>query len=249
MSLKILHPWKLSAYLSLSVADFFLTYRLVQQSGGRFYEGNPIAHAWLSDYGWSGLLFFKIVAVLLVGAVCIFISLYRPRLGGNILLFACASVAAVVMYSCSIAGFFGERALPPGTVARGSERRHWPMTPEQEAYRALWWQLVQDLKAEKLILPEAVDQLTKSEEWRNSRRLQWFRSQFGESLSEEGCLAAHLISRVRRSLEESDSPQADGIIAQLEADFLQTYGQPCPMPSERGYWHASSERAEVQSTR
>jgi hypothetical protein len=109
MSLKVPHPGKLSLYTLLSISDLFLTRRLVQQSGGLFYECNPIANAWLNAYGWAGLAGFKVAAMLLVAAATAYISLRRPRTGGHVLRFACCAVAVVVAYSCWLAGSVGSR--------------------------------------------------------------------------------------------------------------------------------------------
>jgi hypothetical protein len=99
MSLNIFHPVRLTLYTVLSVADLGLTYALIQQGQGEVYESNPIAEAWLSSYGWTGLAVYKLVIILIVAAVAAFVSISRPRTGGHILTFACLAVAAVVSYS------------------------------------------------------------------------------------------------------------------------------------------------------
>ena len=99
MSLKFFHPVRLILYTVLSLADLALTYALIQQGDGEVYESNPIAEAWLSSYGWTGLALYKLVIILIVGAVAAFVSLSRPRTGGHILSFACLAVAVVVTYS------------------------------------------------------------------------------------------------------------------------------------------------------
>ncbi len=99
-----LHPGKLILFASLSAVDLYLTNRLLQQSGGCVYESNPIASAWLASYGWPGLIAFKAVSMFLVITACSFISISRPRMGGMVLSFACTALAAVVIYSCSLAG-------------------------------------------------------------------------------------------------------------------------------------------------
>jgi hypothetical protein len=101
-SLSSLHPGKLLLFTSLSAADLCLTSSLLQHGGGSIYEGNPIANAWLHSYGWTGLVIFKVMAMAVVIGTCAFISLSRPRAGGLVLVFACAAVAVVVVYSCSL---------------------------------------------------------------------------------------------------------------------------------------------------
>jgi hypothetical protein len=100
MLLKTLHSGKLLVYVTLSFADLYLTYSLVQRNHGIVYEFNPIANAWLASYGWAGLATFKITAVLLVGGLVAYISVYRPLVANRVLGFACCAVAFVVVYSC-----------------------------------------------------------------------------------------------------------------------------------------------------
>jgi len=99
MNASIFHPIRLVLYAVLSAADLALTYALIQRGDGDVYESNPIAEAWLSSYGWTGLALYKLVIVLIVASVAAFVSLSRPRTGGHILTFACLAVASVVSYS------------------------------------------------------------------------------------------------------------------------------------------------------
>jgi hypothetical protein len=96
---KIFHPFRLTLFTLLSVADLGLTYALIRDGEGQVYESNPIAAAWLSSYGWAGLVLFKVAIILIVAALVALVSLSRPRTGGHILTFACIMVAAVVGYS------------------------------------------------------------------------------------------------------------------------------------------------------
>lgn len=98
---------KLLVFNLLSVADFFLTWQLLRKGGGQVYESNPVANAWLTSYGWIGLLVFKIAMVLLIGSIAVIVSFYRPRTSDRILMFACLVTAGVVVYS-----FCLSRALP-----------------------------------------------------------------------------------------------------------------------------------------
>ncbi len=101
-SVSSLHPGKLVLFTSLSAADLCITGSLLQQDGSSFYEGNPIANAWLNAYGWVGLIVFKAMAISIVIGASALISLSRPKVGGLVLLFACSVVAGVVLYSCSL---------------------------------------------------------------------------------------------------------------------------------------------------
>jgi hypothetical protein len=99
MVARVLHPYKLALFFSLSVADLVLTWWLIVQTGNEIYESNPVAAWWLTRYGWAGLAIFKALAVLMVTALAVLISLSQPRVGGRVLGFGCAAVGAVVCYS------------------------------------------------------------------------------------------------------------------------------------------------------
>jgi hypothetical protein len=123
----------------LSLLDLYLTYRLLQENGSEFYEGNPIANAWLMAYGWKGLIFFKILSVLIFFGTVAFVARHRPALGRLALTVSCAMVATVVLYSWGLANGLGNRAdeevaynFPP--VKKG----HWPRhLANQEVYSVI----------------------------------------------------------------------------------------------------------------
>jgi Domain of unknown function (DUF5658) len=98
------HPGKFLLYSVLSVADLALTFFLVTHGRGHIYEGNPIANAWLSSFGWSGLILYKALTMSLLAGTLFFLSLYnRTRVAGRVLVFACLALSAVVGYSANIA--------------------------------------------------------------------------------------------------------------------------------------------------
>jgi Domain of unknown function (DUF5658) len=108
MKMKTLRLGQLLLYAALSLVDLALTYRLLQRGGGHVYESNPVANAWLSAYGWAGLVAFKLACMALVGSVAVLLWSRRPRAADRLLTFSCTAVALVVLYSCSLVGFFGE---------------------------------------------------------------------------------------------------------------------------------------------
>lgn len=93
------HLGKLLLFVTLSLADFVLTWMLLTRGQGRVYEGNPVAQSWLALYGWAGLFVFKAGIVLIVICSTYLIGRYRPRLAGLVLGFGCCTVAIVVGYS------------------------------------------------------------------------------------------------------------------------------------------------------
>jgi hypothetical protein len=104
MSAQVIHPFKQVLFAVLSLADLFLTWRLVAATGGQIYESNPIANWWLTRLGWLGLGMFKLFMTVTVAGLTVVISRFRPQVGGRVLGFACAAVAVVVAYSCYLYG-------------------------------------------------------------------------------------------------------------------------------------------------
>jgi hypothetical protein len=102
MNLKILPLVGLVLFCVLSLADLVLTWMLVRYGGGRIYEGNPIAHAFLANCGWTGLATFKVTTLMYVGGVSVFMSRQRLGIALLLLIFACAAVGSVVAYSWQV---------------------------------------------------------------------------------------------------------------------------------------------------
>jgi hypothetical protein len=86
-------------FVALSLADLHLTRLLLYRGQGQFYESNPVAQAWLKNYGWPGMVIFKISALAVFGAVALFVSMRRPRAGRWLMTFACLVVGAVACFS------------------------------------------------------------------------------------------------------------------------------------------------------
>src|SRR6478609_3973805 len=86
-------------FLILSLSDLCLTWMLIRHGGGRVYESNPVAHAWLRGYGWHGLAGFKGLTVLVFAAAVLVLLRHRPRAGLVLVTFACVAVGWVVLYS------------------------------------------------------------------------------------------------------------------------------------------------------
>lgn len=91
--------FRLSLFVVLSLCDLVLTGLVIRYSDGRIYESNPIAGAWLADYGWQGLVIFKVLGLGLVAMTSVYVSVQRPQTGARLLTFACIVVGLVVVYS------------------------------------------------------------------------------------------------------------------------------------------------------
>lgn len=209
MNAKFRYSGQVLFYFVLSVADLYLTYRLVQQSGGRVYESNPIANAWLTAYGWIGLAMFKAVAIGLVSSVAVFVSYTRPRLGGAILNFACMAVAGVVLYSCSLLGYFGgPSVMEREDVWAATQQTQPPIDPswyKQRQYLILLNRLSGDLYAGRCSMDEAVAELADSDQANDPTWLATLRSRYPDH-SDQECLAAHLREVVSK-LRPGDLPR------------------------------------------
>jgi hypothetical protein len=95
-------PWLAGIFfifVLLSLADFLLTYQLVENGQGDVLESNPLANILLSQYGWAGIGFFKLAMVILIGILILIISRKRLRTAEMILVFACGVQAGVVANS------------------------------------------------------------------------------------------------------------------------------------------------------
>src|SRR5262249_42333341 len=158
-----LHYRKLLAFGILSVLDLLLTWRLVQASGGQIYESNPVASAWLSRYGWQGLILFKASMVMLIGLVVLLISLHRPDYGGRILIFACSVTAAVVLYSFYLSQFVnasdGDRGEETAQLDGFRTHRELECRHQDFEYIALLNRLSYDLSSNRTTLLCAVNEL------------------------------------------------------------------------------------------
>lgn len=113
-TLRKLHPLALVSYVVLGLADLGLTLYLLRVSGGRVYESNPLAGAWLSAYGSVGLAIFKALAMVLFAGCAALISLRHPQAGRRLLTAGCAITAGVVVYSVVLVGMIGKHDHPRG---------------------------------------------------------------------------------------------------------------------------------------
>jgi hypothetical protein len=191
MSAKTFHPGKLSLYLTLSVADLLLTYHLLQQSGGSVYEGNPIANAWLSAYGWAGLILFKAMAVLIAGGAAAFISVYQPQRGGYVLKFACCALALVVLYSFSLVRSLGAETGQPDARALSVEKQ----IAVNYEYDKLIEHLRDELIAGRCTLVAAVSRLSTAEKAQSPTYLRHLHERH-PGCSDSDCLALELVQSV-----------------------------------------------------
>src|SRR5262249_49840300 len=104
----------LVVFAFLSLADLFLTWRLIDAGDGQVLESNPVANWWLVTYGWGGMTLFKLGMIVVVGALAGGIACCRPRTSEMILVFACGAQSTVVLHSVFLAGMMEDQ--PPSVA-------------------------------------------------------------------------------------------------------------------------------------
>jgi hypothetical protein len=227
MFAKISFCTKLVFFLALNAADLLLTWRLLQGSGGRVYESNPVANWWLSAYGWPGLIAFKCGIVLLATTLALVISHYRPQTGDRLLTFSCSALAVIVLYSC---GLFAFARNEPGQStaaelnALTEEGRLLEMAvSKSRGFRNYKNNLINDLLAGRRTLEEVVNELARCEQYRQPRLMQILHRQY-PGYSDAECLAVNLIEH---SVNSIHSPaEARRAAARLEGQFRAAYDVP-----------------------
>jgi hypothetical protein len=214
----------------LSVADLLLTWGLLQSADGQVYEGNPVARWWLAHYGWPGLTTFKIGTALLGGGLCGIIFIYRPSMGRKILLFACATLAVVVLYSSSLAGYLKVpckgSARDPLRLAKEKEDRLDQELSHFHAYLTLKPQVSAALIAQRLSLTEALKIIAGSDVAKNAWHLRALRMYYPGRPDME-CLAANLVEYTVSTLDDYPS-LAEQVARRLEAEYRACFGGPVP---------------------
>jgi hypothetical protein len=98
MSLKRCCWAGLGLYAGLSVADWLLTFALLNTNPQAF-ESNPLAAACLERHGWGGLAVFKAVGVLVFAAAVVLLVRRRPPVAAGVVALGCAVLLAVTGYS------------------------------------------------------------------------------------------------------------------------------------------------------
>jgi hypothetical protein len=217
---KKLHLGKLSLFAALSVADLFMTWKLVHASDGEVYESNPVADAWLATYGWVGLTVYKALAVLLVAMSALYVSLHRPRVGGRLLAFACLATGVVVGYSVCLA--LAEERSPE--LAADKSLALDREIAKHRSYQTMLAQLASDLIEQRSSLAEAVAHLETTEKAQNPHwREALQRNHPGRTGSE--CLAIH-VGQHALSMIHHNGALVESVAGRLQRDFVTTFGSP-----------------------
>lgn len=222
-----LHLGKLSIFAALSVADLFMTLQLVQAGDGQVYESNPVAEAWLTSYGWIGLSVYKALAMLLVIACALYVSVHRPKLGGSLLAFACLATGAVVGYSFYLAhqdDYFRRGTTDDPDVVLCRSQSLAREMDRQRSYQALIAQIGCDLVERRCKLPEAVRYLESCD---RARHPDWksLIQQNHPGWSDDESVAIHIGKHALLSVQH-DPKLMEYVADQLQRDFESAYGRP-----------------------
>jgi hypothetical protein len=234
--LRIPHFRKLVFFVALSFADGFLTWQLLSHNDGRVYESNPIASAWLSAWGWSGLFLFKAATVLVVIGAALCITRSRPQTGGRLLSFGCLAVAAVVGYSCFLSGVVQGQGAQP--ILDDNQLAKERLCLEQElkewnAYALLRQQLVEDLLSQRCTLSQAMTKL--ADQSPKAKNGLWLRRlhQCYPGHSDSECLALHLIMHSLLCLDLQDA--VGRFTARMQTEFQAIFGRALVVDFDRAY--------------
>jgi hypothetical protein len=103
----------------LNLTDYVQTYALLTVTGGRVYEANPLANAFLDGLGWPGLAVYKAATVGMVIASVILLLRRRPSAGVGVVVAGCLTLTAVTLYSHGLVA----RAEPVEALKEYSYRR------------------------------------------------------------------------------------------------------------------------------
>jgi hypothetical protein len=225
------HLVKLGLFVLLSLLDLGMTWLLVENSGGRIYESNPIAGWYLARLGWAGLAGFKLAMVLLVGCLVFSIAACRPRAAGHFLSFACLAVGVVLVHSSTLAA---QAAAPMDPVFVREEARKSLLERRgalSRAYFRLMRRLVADLVAGRRGLKDATAQLARSERGRTAA---WRREVTEAGRTFEESLALRLMCHVASELRDKPE-EARKAARRLQAEFDAAFRPASPSQAAAAY--------------
>jgi hypothetical protein len=218
----------LSLFVALSLADLALTRFLLERQGGGSYEWNPVASWWLDQFGWVGLIGFKLGVVLLVAALTLIVSRHRPRTAGRVLGFGCAALLTVIVHS---------GLLVPGVLAEADYNyrleAHGRLLERQLVHASTYTNLIndlgKDLVSRRRSLGEAVDVLSSTGKAQDPQWLSSMAQRYpGFSAREQ--LGARLIDEALIVAPGGTYGLAE-LYRELNAQFRSCFGRAAPQPT------------------
>ncbi len=85
-------------YVLLNVCDILATWALLRRNAG-FIESNPIARWFYHEWGFNGMVYFKLGMVALVVVIAQVVARKNEPLAQFLLVFGCVAVGGVFIYS------------------------------------------------------------------------------------------------------------------------------------------------------
>jgi hypothetical protein len=135
VAVKVLCLFGLGLYVALSIADFVLTFALLELSDGYAYESNPIAAKFLDQHGWFGLAAFKTALVLVFVGTVGYVARRKKWVGVMLAAYGCTMLTCVVIYSQHLISETRHEI-----ASRGPEWGPPPADPLREPYLGLFAQ-------------------------------------------------------------------------------------------------------------
>jgi hypothetical protein len=216
----------LSLFMALSLADLTLTWFLLERGQGCASESNPVASWCLTQFGLPGLAGFKGSIVAIVAALVLCVARRRPPAALRILVFGCATLLAVVLYSGVLACRV-EAGAPALGRAQETERDLDRHAIRLHAYLTLRDRLRDDLIAGRCTLAEAVERLAASEYVQDSRWPQVMRDPRHLACALREYLAERLVTHALLCAE-AGTPGSKQLAQKLNAQLQACLRRPPP---------------------
>ncbi len=209
----------MALFVLLSLADFGLTWFLIEQPDPGIYEGNPAARWWLAVYGWMGLFTYKAATVLTAALIVGLIAQKRPRLAAHVMAFACLALTATVVYSGALAVL----RSPTEDVVVGPI---FEAATDHGEYLELLDGLRKDVAAGRTSLRDAARTLEQCA-WARNPEFARTRGVVYPGRREDECFGAILLIAAVSSLPNAD-PQTRPITERLLGEFEAAFGTTAP---------------------
>jgi len=211
-------------FTALSLADLTLTWVLLERAKGCASESNPVASWCLARFGLPGLAGFKGGSVLVLTTLVLFVARHRPRAACRVLVFGCATLLAVVLYSGALV-YRVEVDVP--AFARAQEMAQDLERKEDRfrAYLALRDRLRDDLVARRCTLAEAVERLAAAECVQDAQLLRVARPGGRPDGTLRECLAERLVAHAL-GFGEAGAAGSELLARQLNAQLLSCFSRP-----------------------
>ncbi|MCI0353538.1 MAG: DUF5658 family protein [Acidobacteria bacterium] len=217
-----------AAFAALSLLDLYLTWLLIEHTGGCIFEANPFAASVLDNLGWWGLGGYKLACTSTVLVLTAVVSRYRPRLGRLVLVSSVWALVGVTGYSLSLwasPAWASEElrdfyALQAQSDALEQERL------DVQLYAHTSMRLANELAQGQTSLARATEELKHHLAELSYDPLKSLRFRY-PGLSDDACLAASLVRGATANLRE-EAKRCDAQMHRIAEQFQSCYRAPLP---------------------